>query len=118
MSALSQSISSTCLTKLPYQFSDSHDGPRAPSFFDDRDFREATRLIELNIHIIPKNMMRVKFPVGDPPHANPLYETLYFSGTSRGGSTGQESIVQGFVYMGHDYIPRWRFVSTISGGRR
>jgi len=59
--------------------------------------------------------MRVKFPVGDPPHANPLYETLYFSGTSRGGSTGQESIVQGFVYMGHDYIPRWRFTSIHDG---
>ncbi|KAJ7814149.1 hypothetical protein B0H14DRAFT_2851015 [Mycena olivaceomarginata] len=98
------------------QFSGSHEGPRNPSFFSDRGFREATRLIELNIHLIPREKLRIKFPSGEPPlHAHPLYETLYFSGTSRGASTGHEAIVQGFVHMGRDNIPRWRLTSIHDG---
>ncbi|KAF7339981.1 F-box domain-containing protein [Mycena venus] len=98
-----------------FNFSGAHEGPRDPSFFDDRGFREATRLIELNIHIIPREKMRVRFPSGDPPQPHPQYETLYFSGTSRGASTGQEAIVQGFVHMGPDHIPRWRLTSMHDG---
>ncbi|KAJ6604258.1 hypothetical protein DFH09DRAFT_1122123 [Mycena vulgaris] len=99
-----------------FNFSDSHDGPRDPAFFDDRGFREATRLIELNLHLISRDKMRVRFPSGDPPlDADPDYPPLYFSGTSRGASSGQEATVQGFVHMGKDYVPRWRFTSIHDG---
>ncbi|KAJ7456624.1 hypothetical protein FB451DRAFT_1276613 [Mycena latifolia] len=94
-----------------FNFSDIHDGPRDPAFFDDRDFREATRPIEVNLHLIDRDKMRIRFPSGGPPsHTNPDYPPLYFSGISR-GAVGQESTIQGFVYMGQDYIPRWRFTS-------
>ncbi|KAJ7357026.1 hypothetical protein DFH08DRAFT_689216 [Mycena albidolilacea] len=86
-----------------------------PSFFSDRGFREATRLIELNIHLIPPEKLRIKFPSGESPHAHPLYETLYISGTSRDASTGDEAIIQGFVHMGRDNIPRWRLTSIHDG---
>ncbi|KAF7354882.1 F-box domain-containing protein [Mycena sanguinolenta] len=99
-----------------FNFSGAHDGPRDPSFFDDRTFREATRLMDINLHLIPQEQMRVKFPQGDPPtRAHPQYETLYFSGISRGASAGHEAIVQGFVYMGEDYHPRWRLTSLHDG---
>ncbi|KAJ6516388.1 hypothetical protein C8R45DRAFT_242986 [Mycena sanguinolenta] len=99
-----------------FNFSGAHDGPRDPSFFDDGTFREATRLMDINLHLIPREQMRVKFPQGDPPtRAHPQYETLYFSGTSRGASTGQEATVQGFAYMGEDYRPRWRLTSLHDG---
>ncbi|KAJ6574732.1 hypothetical protein B0H19DRAFT_1125509 [Mycena capillaripes] len=99
-----------------FNFSGTQEGPRAPSFFADRGFREATRLIQLNLHLITQDQMRVKFPRGDPPlRTNPRYETLYFSGISRGASAHQEATVQGFVHMGEDNIPRWRLTS-IHGG--
>ncbi|KAJ7102313.1 hypothetical protein B0H15DRAFT_814106 [Mycena belliarum] len=96
-----------------FNFSDALDtGPRDPSFFDDRDFREATRLIELKLHLITRDEMRIRFPSGDPPPpSSPDYPPLYFSGISRGASFGQEASVQGFVFMGLDHLPRWRFTS-------
>ncbi|KAJ7101020.1 hypothetical protein C8R43DRAFT_1244239 [Mycena crocata] len=98
-----------------FNFAHTHDGPRDPDFFNDRGFREATRLIELNIRLITRDKMRVRFPTGDPPlDANPDYPPLYFSGTSRGAAS-QEAIIQGFVRMGHDFIPRWRFTSIHDG---
>ncbi|KAJ7770828.1 hypothetical protein DFH07DRAFT_953826 [Mycena maculata] len=98
-----------------FNFSDVYTGPRDPAFFDDRGFREATRLIEINLHLITRDKMRVRFPTGDPPmDRNPDYPTLYMSGTSRGASS-QEALVQGFVYMGQDFIPRWRFTSIHDG---
>ncbi|KAJ7275424.1 hypothetical protein B0H12DRAFT_259041 [Mycena haematopus] len=72
--------------------------------------------MDINLHLIPRDKMQVKFPTGDPPtQAHPQYETLYFSGTSRGASTGQEAVVQGFVYMGKDNHPRWRLTSLHDG---
>ncbi|KAJ7293186.1 hypothetical protein C8J57DRAFT_1429070 [Mycena rebaudengoi] len=82
------------------------EGPRDPSFFDDVDFREATRLIELRLHLITEDKMRS--PVF------PDYPPVYFSGSSR-GALGQEATVQGFVHMGKDCIPRWRFTSIHDG---
>ncbi|KAJ7630586.1 hypothetical protein FB45DRAFT_915944 [Roridomyces roridus] len=104
-----------CFMDYRDQFSDAVGGARDPSFFDDIEFHEATRLIELQLHLIPREKMRIKFPTGDPP-ANPHkdYPTLYISGTSRGAST-QEAMVQGFVYMGEDFVPRWRFTSIHDG---
>ncbi|KAJ7462765.1 hypothetical protein B0H11DRAFT_2241271 [Mycena galericulata] len=98
-----------------FNFSDAYAGPRDPAIFDDVGFREATRLIELNLRIIPRDKMRIKFPTGDPPmDTNPDYPPLYVSGTSRGAAS-QEALVQGFVYMGQDLIPRWRFTSIHDG---
>ncbi|KAJ7225896.1 hypothetical protein GGX14DRAFT_422797 [Mycena pura] len=90
--------------------------PRDPQFFDDPSFREATRPIEINMYIIPREKMRVKFPINDPPaNTHPDYPTIYFSGVSRGASLGQEVTVQGFVYMPLDCSPRWRFTSIHDG---
>ncbi|KAJ6575516.1 hypothetical protein B0H10DRAFT_1963801 [Mycena sp. CBHHK59/15] len=90
-------------------------GPRDPSFFNDRGFREATRLIELKLHLIPEEQMRVQFPSVHPPYNhNPKYPPLYFSGSSRGAS-GLEAVVQGLVHMGRDCVPRWRFTSIHDG---
>ncbi|KAJ6507961.1 hypothetical protein C8R47DRAFT_1100131 [Mycena vitilis] len=99
-----------------FNFSGIEEGTRGPSFFDDEGFREATRLIDLNVYLIPREKMRVQFPSGEPPpHSDPLYQTLYFAGNSRGASTGQEAIVQGYVWMGEDYVPRWRMTSLHDG---
>ncbi|KAJ7139741.1 hypothetical protein C8R44DRAFT_867854 [Mycena epipterygia] len=99
-------------------FAFNHGGtnPRNPAFFDDREFREATRLIELNLYLIPREKLRISFPAGDPPvSGNPDYPPLCFSGTSRAASSSQEAIVQGFVHMGQDHVPRWRFTSIQDG---
>ncbi|KAJ7169506.1 hypothetical protein C8R46DRAFT_199181 [Mycena filopes] len=99
-----------------FNFTASGHGQRDPAVFEDRDFREATRLMELDLHIIPREELKIRFPYGDPPvGTHPDYETLYFAGTSRGGATGHDAIVQGYVYMGGDCIPRWRLTS-IHGG--
>jgi len=99
-----------------FNFSGPHDGPRNPSFFDDRGFREATRLIDINISIIPRSKMLVRFPTGDPPvQVHPLYEPLYFSGTSRGASSAGNAMVQGFVHMARDGSIRWRLTSIHDG---
>ncbi|KAF7360187.1 Rad51 domain-containing protein [Mycena venus] len=81
-----------------FNFSGAHGGPRDPSFFDDRGSREATRLIELNIHIIPREKMRVRFPSGDPPQPHPQCETIFFW-YFPWGSHGQEAIVQGILCL-------------------
>ncbi|KAJ7785933.1 hypothetical protein B0H16DRAFT_10418 [Mycena metata] len=103
-----------------FNFTGSRHGPRDPAFFADDEFREATRLMELDLHLIPRSELKVQFPYGDPPlNAHPDYEILYFSGTSRGASSGQEALVQGYVHMGNDYVPRWRlcFKTSIHGGQ-
>ncbi|KAF7306596.1 F-box domain-containing protein [Mycena indigotica] len=89
---------------------------RDPAFFDNLHFREATRLIELTLHLIPREEMRIKFSTNDPPVAtHPDYPTLYFSGTSRGISMLHlQPTVQGLVYMDLDGIPRWKFTSMQS----
>ncbi|KAK7061923.1 F-box domain-containing protein [Favolaschia claudopus] len=100
-----------------FNFSGTDDRPRDATFFTE-GFREATHLIELKLRLVPKEHMRIKFPLDDPPtRVHPSYEVLYLCGsiTSRGMSIGQDVTVQGYVFMGVDCIPRWRLTSVHEG---
>lgn len=101
------------------QYSGNSRGTRHPAFFADSNFQEATRLMELDLHLVTK---------AEIPHAasfllpnssntkqklaiNGNHPQLYFTGTSR-GQHGNESQINGTVLMGVDGIIRWRFVSS------
>ena len=104
------------LTYSNSQYSSIANGPREASFFDDPGFREATRLIELKLHLIPAESMRVHAPpdVGLVLNTKPdyPYPPLFFSGTSR-GVNGNEALVEGLVRMGWDGVVRWQFVGSL-----
>jgi hypothetical protein len=108
---------STRLTHLNSQYSSLADGSRDACFFDDPSFREATRLIELKLHLIPVESMRVHAPpdVSFAPSSNQNYPypPLFFSGRSR-GVHGNEAVVEGLVRMGWDGVVRWQFVCGFS----
>ncbi|KAE9395927.1 hypothetical protein BT96DRAFT_1042571 [Gymnopus androsaceus JB14] len=87
-------------------------GPRNPLFFHDTRFREATRLIEVKLHLISKGELRFQKPSCEGPNLNPRYPVLYFSGTSRGVS-GNEAKIEGTVQIGVDGTPRWTFVNAM-----
>ncbi|TDL28888.1 hypothetical protein BD410DRAFT_781447 [Rickenella mellea] len=80
-----------------FNFSTTTDvGPYDPSFFEDVDFNEAVRLIELRL--------RVTNYTNTPS----TYPKIEFTGLSR-GANGQEAKVRGSVSMGDDGVVRWRF---------
>ncbi|EGO02797.1 hypothetical protein SERLA73DRAFT_176179 [Serpula lacrymans var. lacrymans S7.3] len=84
------------------------------TFFDDTNFQEAIRLIELTLQLIPSDEVPKYFtlePLPDCP--NPNYPTLYFTGTSW-GVHGNEATVIGSVSMGLDDVVRWRFTRKAS----
>ncbi|KAJ7071487.1 hypothetical protein C8F01DRAFT_1110734 [Mycena amicta] len=101
-----------------FKFGGIHTNPRDPAFFDNLNFREATRLIELTMHLIPREQMQVRFPVNDPPSpTHPDYPTLFFGGKTRAISMShhQQPTVQGFVYMDMEGVARWKFTSIQAG---
>ncbi|OCB86186.1 hypothetical protein A7U60_g6775 [Sanghuangporus baumii] len=115
-----------------------------PVFFEDDEFQEATRLIELNLTITrigekksaagsvsrmstfsPDSSPSTSSPVGSPSsdssHAgssamniSKQFPIIYFVGRSRGGN-GNESKVRGSVRMTPDGHIRWRFASIYDG---
>ncbi|KAF8973541.1 hypothetical protein BDZ97DRAFT_1751578 [Flammula alnicola] len=93
-----------------YLFTDLAGGPRHPKFFKDPRFREATRLIEVKMHLIPSKEMRFHKLPEDSVERNVLFPPLCFTGSSK-GVNGNEAAVEGFVTMGKDGIPRWRMTS-------
>ena len=90
------------------QFSDVPTGFRNPSFFEDLRFREAMRLIEMNLHLVPKQKMRF-LRVSEPAALHPRYPPLYFMGSSM-GVNGQQATIEGMVQMNPDGIVQWQFV--------
>ncbi|KAH7930565.1 hypothetical protein BV22DRAFT_1054743 [Leucogyrophana mollusca] len=83
-----------------------------PSLFDDPQFREATRLIELKLHLIDVENVPSFYALDRFPEShNPKYPTLYFAGTSW-GIHGNEATVVGSVSMSDEGIVRWRFASV------
>ncbi|THH07138.1 hypothetical protein EW145_g3598 [Phellinidium pouzarii] len=102
-----------------------------PSFFDDIEFQEATRLIELTLHItrISVGTLSSHSSTASPslsataastssssadsptPEQRPI---IHFAGTSRGGN-GNEAKVRGSVRMTPDGHIRWRFASIYDG---
>uniref|UniRef100_A0A0W0FAM9 F-box domain-containing protein n=1 Tax=Moniliophthora roreri TaxID=221103 RepID=A0A0W0FAM9_MONRR len=95
-----------------FNFSNVASGPRSPTFFDDPRFREATRLIEVKLSLVPRDKLRHLRPHPEPKTHNALYPTLYFAGISR-GVTGNESNVEGNVRIGLDGTVRWQFLDII-----
>ncbi|THV06105.1 hypothetical protein K435DRAFT_886375 [Dendrothele bispora CBS 962.96] len=90
-------------------------GPRNPIFFTDSRFREATRLIEVKLHLIPRDQFHFGgYDVQTESSPNSLYPTLYFAGSSRGLS-GVEAAIEGYVRDAGDGIVRWRFFDSIQG---
>jgi len=88
---------------------------RSSSFFADSRFREATRLIELKLHLSPMEHLTVReWPNLGLLHPDSSFPPLHFTGSSRGIS-GTEAKIEGFVRMGRDGVPRWQFVSIYDG---
>ncbi|KLO20022.1 hypothetical protein SCHPADRAFT_817284 [Schizopora paradoxa] len=94
-------------------FSVGNNGPYDPEFFEAEDFQEATRLIELKIHI-----ERLLYPnssntaaSSSTSNSKQALPIIFFKGTSRGGN-GNEADVRGSVRMTPDGYIRWRFVSA------
>ncbi|TFK36787.1 hypothetical protein BDQ12DRAFT_736537 [Crucibulum laeve] len=94
-----------------FNYSDLADGPRHPQFFEDPRFREATRLMEFKLHIIPMQSSRAyRFATSGEMTSHDPYPPLYFSGSSK-GVNGNEAIVEGFVRMGKDGKVHWQFMT-------
>lgn len=103
---------------VPFQYATDSRGSRDPSFFNrfnDGNFQEATRLIELKLHLVPASSLPQNFVFVKPRKSSKSakYPNLYFSGTSKGIVQGNESTVHGSVHMGDDGVLRWRFVSRV-----
>jgi len=93
------------------QYANIAGGPRNPSFFKDSRFREATRLIEVRLHLISRDQFHFdNYDARGESSSHPLYPTLYFAGASR-GLTGPEANIEGYVKVAEDGTIRWRFVS-------
>ncbi|KAF5355737.1 hypothetical protein D9756_004027 [Leucocoprinus leucothites] len=93
-----------------FNYSDIADGPLHPKFFEDPRFREATRLIEVKLHIIPRSEIRFFPPSEIQLSASQKHPLTFFHGTSK-GVNGNESTVEGYVRMARDGTVRWRLVS-------
>ncbi|KAJ3714002.1 hypothetical protein DFJ43DRAFT_1007917 [Lentinula guzmanii] len=97
-----------------FNYSNVAHGPRNPEFFRDIRFREATRLIEIKLHLVQQSQLCFHEPSPDCENVKTRYPTLYFCGTSRGVS-GNEAKVEGSVCIGIDGTVRWTFVSAYVG---
>ncbi|KII86383.1 hypothetical protein PLICRDRAFT_114369 [Plicaturopsis crispa FD-325 SS-3] len=121
-----------------FHYSNLYNGPRDPSFFQDENFQEATRLIELNLRVITRDELfeglddtSGYFDFSDhgantdaaTKGTAPAEETqtvlfneyppLYFTGTSH-GVNGNEATLKGCVRMCDDGVVRWRFTRKAS----
>lgn len=86
---------------------------QAGSFFEDPNFSEATRLIELKLHLISPDAVPKYYTLDRfPPREDTKYPTLYFSGSSH-GIQGREATVVGSVHMAENGVVRWRFVGLL-----
>ncbi|KDQ54838.1 hypothetical protein JAAARDRAFT_350988 [Jaapia argillacea MUCL 33604] len=97
-----------------FNFSAHNNGPRHPSFFEDENFQEATRLVETTFRVIEDDAEDEEFSfVGHPANCQadqPSHPApIHFVGLSH-GSHGNEATVKGCVKMFGDRI-RWRWVS-------
>ncbi|KAK1226408.1 hypothetical protein PQX77_010619 [Marasmius sp. AFHP31] len=100
-----------------FNYSNIAGGPRSPKFFQDKRFREATRLIEVKLHLITRDQLKLPNLLAPDSESSsssskPSRPTLYFIGTSR-GSSGNEATIEGSVSVGKDGCVRWHFIDTI-----
>ncbi|KAI6159510.1 hypothetical protein EDD17DRAFT_1610917 [Pisolithus thermaeus] len=83
------------------------------SFFDKARYGEATFLLDLNLYLVEPDTVPDYYTLERFPESeDPLYPTLYFSGTSTGSQENENEVI-GSVYMNEVGVVRWRFVSTI-----
>jgi hypothetical protein len=92
------------------QYSDIADGPLHPKFFEDSRFREATRLIEVKLQVVPQREIRFFESSEIQPSASPKHPGTFFNGSSK-GINGNEATVEGYVRMASDGTVRWKMVS-------
>jgi len=101
-----------------FNFTSIAGGPRNPSYFQDPSFREATRLIELTLHLTSPNKLRFRGHTDTDSSGcvmdDPQYPPLYFDGKSRGANEN-EATVEGSVRMSTEGVALWRFVSVYDG---
>ncbi|KAF9454995.1 hypothetical protein P691DRAFT_754120 [Macrolepiota fuliginosa MF-IS2] len=95
-----------------FNYSDIADGPLHPKFFEDPRFREATKLIEVKLRIIPEAEIRFFESSEVLPSASPHHPPIFFAGSSK-GVHGNEAVVEGYVRMACDGTARWRFKVSI-----
>ena len=88
------------------------EGPTDPSFFEDRSFREATRLLEVKLELADSTILDgLRFEPPKASKSNPQHPPLFFKGSSRGSDSGTTlSVIKGCVYREGDGSVRWRFV--------
>lgn len=87
-------------------------------FFDRARYGEATFLLELNLYLVEPETVPNYYTLGRFPESdNPLYPTLYFSGTST-GIQGNENELIGSVHMNEVGVVRWRFASVYNNHLR
>lgn len=90
-------------------------------FYDNPSFQEASRFIELDLHVTNVGDLTAARVAKSPddaslPNAHELMlsrPTIHFAGISRGGN-GNEAKVRGYVKMTNDGNIRWKFVSVRS----
>ncbi|KAL4268432.1 F-box domain-containing protein [Pleurotus pulmonarius] len=111
-----------------FNFTSMYGGPRNPAYFNDPSFREATRLIRLDLQLTSpdklkfRGLMDTGYDAADADGesesvsstSDSRYPTLYFTGSSK-GSIGNEATIEGNVRLGVDKVPLWRFVSIYDG---
>ncbi|KAF8912947.1 hypothetical protein CPB84DRAFT_1670444 [Gymnopilus junonius] len=85
-----------------------------PKFFKDPRFREATRLVEVKLHVVPCNQLRFHRTISNATPDHDIYPPLYFTGSSK-GVNGNEAAVEGLVTMGQDGKARWQLISIYDG---
>jgi hypothetical protein len=97
------------------QFSSGVHTYRDPSIFEQPDFQELKRLMELKLHLVPISSIPYNYYIHPHrPSRSVRFPNLYFSGTSLGLCGNEEVPVHGSVNMSDDGVVRWRFVSWVS----
>ncbi|KAF8898491.1 hypothetical protein BD779DRAFT_1484210 [Infundibulicybe gibba] len=109
-------------TPTDYNFS-TPSRPRNLAIFEDPQFHEATRLIDIELRLAPASTLRhIPLPprpssalVGEPDTGDDLARPLLgFSGTAK-GINNHFAMIEGAVWMQPGVGVRWRFVSVYDG---
>ena len=91
------------------------EGARDLSFFDRPAFREAVRLLSVDLQVIDREAIEAPLPefigVYDDPPVDFPYPPIFFNGVSETADGGHLHL-EGCVMMGIDGSVRWYFVSS------
>ncbi|KAG6812065.1 hypothetical protein H0H92_004596 [Tricholoma furcatifolium] len=84
-----------------------------PDFFNSHRFQEATRLLEVKLHLVDEMNSRFRGYLRKGITAGSAYPPIYFAGTSTNYKKNQ-AVVEGMVYMTSSGDVRWQF--SLHGG--